>query len=209
MNPWNSGELAARRIPARADALDAAAHVGRALAHGTRVSMLELLAQADRNVGDLAALAGVKLSTASAHLQILKEAGLVVTRREGTTVICALADEHVTALLLRLYDVISPRAVEDAEPVSAAESSEVVLDVRPSEEYAHGHYAGAINLPLAELPERIGELPNGDHYVVCCRGRFCSLSHDAVEILRAHGRTARVAELGVLEWRALGVVGAP
>ncbi|MFW2514022.1 ArsR/SmtB family transcription factor [Demequina sp. SO4-13] len=197
MNPWNAGEASAK-----ADALDAVARVGKGLAHGTRVSMLELLAQADRNVGELAELAGVKLTTASAHLQVLKDAGLVATRRDGATIVYALAGDGVTALLLRLYDVVAPRGSHgDRAPAGAGD--EVVLDVRPPEEFAHGHYDGALNLPVAELENRIQELPEDVPYVVYCRGRFCSLSHDAVEILRAHGRTARVTEVGVLEWRAL------
>lgn len=207
MTPWNSGEGGDGPTVAKADALDEVARIGRALAHGTRVSMLEFVAQADRSVGDLAALAGVKLSTASAHLQILKDAGLVRTRREGTTVMCGLAGNHVAALLLRLYDVVAPRTQEGAI-APAGSSGEVVLDVRPAEEFAHGHVDGAVNVPLEQLPTRIDELPDTGHYVVYCRGRFCSLSHDAVEILRSHGRRACVTEVGVLEWRGLGQVAA-
>ncbi|MFW7414930.1 ArsR/SmtB family transcription factor [Demequina sp. SO4-18] len=203
MDLWNKADARTK-----ADSLDAVARVGKGLAHGTRVSMLELLAQADRSVGDLADLAGVKLTTASAHLQVLKDAGLVAARRDGTTVVYALAGDHVTALLLRLYDVVAPRG-EDDGPSPAGASHEVVLDVRPAEEFAHGHYDGAVNVPVAELEERMRELPDEASYVVYCRGRFCSLSHDAVEILRGHGRTARVTEVGVLEWRALDLVSTP
>ncbi|MDN4479423.1 ArsR/SmtB family transcription factor [Demequina muriae] len=204
MNSWNREE---RVRAATADSLDAVARVGKCLAHGTRVTMLDRLAQADRSVGELADLAGVKLTTASAHLQILKDAGLVETRRDGTTVVYALAGDHVTALLLRLYDVVAPLTEPGAQ--SPAETGrEVVLDVRPPQEFAHDHYDGAVNVPLDELETRVRELPEDVPYVVYCRGRFCSLSHDAVEILRAHGRTARVTDVGVLEWRALDRVSA-
>ncbi|MCB2411373.1 metalloregulator ArsR/SmtB family transcription factor [Demequina sp. TTPB684] len=194
MNPWNSGFLDPSP-PSR----DAVARVGRALSNGSRVELLELLAQADRNVGDLASVAGLKLTTASAHLQVLKEAGLVVTRREGPAVTYGLAGPRVLALLTQLYDAVSP-APDDHEALA----DEVVLDVRPEVEYAHGHFAGALNVPVEDLLGRMPELPVEARYVVYCRDRFCTLSYDAAKILREHGRDVRVARAGALEWRAAG-----
>lgn len=200
MNPWNSEER-----ESKVDALDRVARVGKALAHGTRVSMLELLAQADRPVGELAEHAGVKLTTASAHLQILRDAGLVTTRRQGSAVVCSLAGDHVASVLLGLYDLVAPRAsaAPDGDGGHGGQTAEIVLDVRPPEEYLHGHVDGAVNVPVETLAARLEDLPADASYVVYCRGRFCSLSHDAAEILRTHGRAVRVSDIGVLEWRAL------
>ncbi|NTV39067.1 MAG: metalloregulator ArsR/SmtB family transcription factor [Demequinaceae bacterium] len=194
MNPWNTGVS-----PLGAQARDSVARVGRALSHGSRVELLELLVQADRNVGDVAQTAGLKLTTASAHLQSLKDAGLVTSRREGSTIVYSLAGPHVVELVNQLYDVVKPRADEDT-----VASGEVVLDVRPEMEYAHGHLEGAINIPVDRLAASMNDLPAESPYVVYCRGRFCTLSHDAAEILRDHGRAVRVAEAGVLEWQATG-----
>jgi DNA-binding transcriptional ArsR family regulator len=175
--------------------------VGRALSHGSRVELLELLVQADRNVGDVARVAGLKMTTASAHLHILKDAGLVTTRREGSAIVYSLAGPHVAELVSQLYDVVKPTTEDVAEP-----TDEVVLDVRPEVEYAHGHVEGALNVPVERLAASMADLPTESRYVVYCRGRFCTLSHDAAEILRDHGRAVRVAEVGVLEWRASGRV---
>ncbi len=186
-------------MPAGAHARDAVARVGRAISHGSRVELLELLAQADRNVSDVARVAGLKVTTASAHLQSLKDAGLVTSRREGSAIVYSLAGAHVAALVNQLYDVVSPRTDHVVVP-----GDEVVLDVRPEAEFSHGHLAGAINIPVDQLEASMPDLPAESRYVVYCRGRFCTLSHDAAEILRDHGRAVRVAEVGVLEWRAAG-----
>jgi DNA-binding transcriptional ArsR family regulator len=182
-----------------AQSRDAVATVGRALSHGSRIELLELLAQADRNVGDVARVAGLKMTTASAHLQGLKDAGLVTSRRDGSAIIYSLAGPHVAELLNNLYDVVRPRTEEPVTP-----GDEVVLDVRPEVEYAHGHVKGALNIPVNRLEASMADLPADSRYVVYCRGRFCTLSHDAAEILRDHGRAVRVAEAGVLEWHATG-----
>lgn len=194
MNPWNVGAS-----PGGAESRDSVARVGRAISHGSRVELLELLAQVDRGVSDVARVAGLKLSTASAHLQILKDADLVTTRREGSTIVYSLAGPHVVALLNKLYDVVSP-TTEHRE----TSQDEVLLDVRPEEEFAHGHLKDAINVPVDRLAARMTDLPVESRYVVYCRGRFCRLSHDAAAILRDHGRAVRVAEVGVLEWQATG-----
>jgi rhodanese-related sulfurtransferase/DNA-binding transcriptional ArsR family regulator len=199
------------------------ARVGKALGSGKRLELLDLLAQGPRSVADLAAAAGLGLTTASAHLQSLKQAGLVATSREGTTIRYRLADPDVAALYAQLRSVAAARlpdvdvartrylgieAGEDTEQVDREEllrraraGEVVVLDVRPAPEFAAGHIPGAVSIPIDELPERLSELPADLEVVAYCRGAYCVFAHEAVRLLTAHGRrAARLAE-GMLEWR--------
>jgi rhodanese-related sulfurtransferase/DNA-binding transcriptional ArsR family regulator len=199
------------------------ARVGKALGSGKRLELLDLLAQGPRSVADLAAAAGLGLTTASAHLQTLKQAGLVATSREGTTIRYRLADTDVAALYAQLRTVAAARlpdvdvartrylgteAGEDTEQVDREEllrraraGEVVVLDVRPAPEFAAGHIPGAVSIPIDELPERLSELPADLEVVAYCRGAYCVFAHEAVRLLTAHGRrAARLAE-GMLEWR--------
>ncbi|HYJ69161.1 MAG TPA: metalloregulator ArsR/SmtB family transcription factor [Nocardioidaceae bacterium] len=198
---------------------DQVARVGKALASGKRLELLDLLAQAERSVEALARAADLGVTTASAHLQTLKQANLVATRREGTKVYYRLAGPDVAALFARvrtvaharLPDVEAARAaylgpetdqVDRDELLRRAQAGEVTLiDVRPSEEYAAGHIAGAVSIPLDELPERLAELPADQEVVAYCRGAFCVLAHDAVRYLRGQGRSASRLSEGMLEWR--------
>jgi rhodanese-related sulfurtransferase len=195
------------------------ARVGKALASGKRLELLDLLAQGERTVHGLARAAELGLTTASAHLQTLKQAGLVGTRRVGTKVYYRLAGADVAALyaLVRtvavdhLPDVAAARAaylgpdtdqVTRAELLRRVETGRVtVLDVRPAEEYAAGHIPGALSIPLADLGARLAELPADQEIVAYCRGAYCVLAHDAVRLLAAHGRTALRLADGMLEWR--------
>jgi rhodanese-related sulfurtransferase len=195
------------------------ARVGKALGSGKRLELLDLLAQGERPVEALARAAELGLSTASAHLQTLKQAGLVETRREGTKIHYRLAGVDVAALyaLVRsvagdhLSDVETARAAylgPDTEHVTREEllqrvrSGKVtVLDVRPAEEYAAGHIPGAVSIPLDELAERLADLPVNQEVVAYCRGAYCVLAHDAVRLLAAQGRPARRLADGMLEWR--------
>jgi rhodanese-related sulfurtransferase/DNA-binding transcriptional ArsR family regulator len=200
------------------------ARVGKALGHGKRLELLDLLAQTERPVDALATAAGLNLTTASAHLQALKQAGLVSTRREGTRIFYRLAGDDVADLFLRAREVAANRlpdvaAARDAyfrdDPevetigrdellrrVSAGQVT--MLDVRPAGEYAAGHLPGAINIPAEQLAARLDELPADGEIVAYCRGPYCVFAHDAVRVLRAHGRAARRLEDGVLEWRLAG-----
>lgn len=197
--------------------------VGKALAHAKRLELLDLLAQGARSVEELAAASGVGVSSCSAHLQTLREAGLVETRREGKRVYYSLASADVAALWDHLRRVaqrhrphteIARRAylgpddstaVDTDELLRRLESGEaVVLDVRPGSEYAAGHLPGALHIPLEELESRLAELPADREIVAYCRGRYCVLAPDAVRLLTARGRTARRAAEGVLEWRISG-----
>ncbi|MEU4419706.1 metalloregulator ArsR/SmtB family transcription factor [Actinoplanes sp. NPDC024001] len=204
----------------KAELFEALARVGKALGSGKRLEILDLLAQGERSVEHLAAAAGLGLTTCSAHLQTLRQAGLVATRRDGTRIHYRLAGPDVAALYTCLRDVAATRSpqvavardaylgAEDTEAVSRDELSRrlaaggvVVLDVRPAEEYAAGHIPGAVSIPLGELAGRLAELPDDVDVVAYCRGAYCVLSHEAVRMLTAHGRRAARLEDGMLEWR--------
>lgn len=198
---------------------DLVAHTGQALANGKRLEILELLDQRPRGVNELAAIAGQNVTTVSAHLQVLREAGLVISSREGTGVTYALTGGDVSALLIALLDVAernraSVRAARDdylpkADTVTTedlermgADGTVVVLDVRPADEFAVGHLEDAINIPVAELAARVAEIPAHADVVVYCRGRYCPLSHEALGVLRAHGHSASILPAGVADVRA-------
>jgi DNA-binding transcriptional ArsR family regulator/rhodanese-related sulfurtransferase len=204
-----------------ADVYDGVARVAQALASGTRLKMLELLAQRERAVQDLSESAALNLTTASAHLQVLREAGLVTSRRAGRQIFYRLAGEDVAGLMVELAEVAERRRpsvradlaaalplegirlMSRAELLAASKNGDVVvLDVRPADEFAAGHLDGAVSIPLAEIADRLGEIPPDAEVVAYCRGRYCVLSHEAVRLLLANGFSARLAEDGVAEWLA-------
>lgn len=199
---------------------DAFARTGKALSSGKRLELLDLLAQGERTVDALAKAAGLNLTTASAHLQTLRRAGLVATRRDGVRIHYRLAGADVAALYALLRQVaqthqpaVEParaaylgaddtRAVDRGELLARAAAGEiVVLDVRPAEEYAAGHIPGALSIPVDQLADRIAELPARAEVVAYCRGAYCVLAHDAVRLLRERGRSAVRLTDGMLEWR--------
>ncbi|MCM1949093.1 metalloregulator ArsR/SmtB family transcription factor [Streptomyces sp. G2] len=199
---------------------DAFAASGKALASGKRLELLDLLAQGERTVDALAKAAGLNLTTASAHLQTLKQAGFVATRREGVRIHYRLAGEDVAQLLALLRKVADRHqaavpAARDAYlgPDAGAEltreelrarvaaGSVVVLDVRPVEEYLAGHIPGAVSIPVDELASRVHELPEQTEIVVYCRGEYCVLAYDAVRMLTERGRQAIRLHDGMVEWR--------
>ena len=204
----------------KAQLYDAFAVTGKALANGKRLELLDLLAQGERTVDALAKAAGLNLTTASAHLQTLKQAGLVTTRREGVRIHYRLAGEDVAHLFALLRKVAETHqaavpAARDAylgedgareitrdELHALAETSDVVvLDVRPVAEYEAGHIPGAVSIPAQDLADRITELPEDTEIVVYCRGEYCVLAYDAVRLLTDHGRRAIRLNDGMLEWR--------
>jgi DNA-binding transcriptional ArsR family regulator len=209
----------------RKDALFAEfAAVGKVLGNPRRLELLDLLSQGPRSVESLAEAAGLGMSTCSAHLQTLREAGLVESRRDGKRVYYSLAGSDVAGLWDHLRRVaqshrphteLARRAYLGPEDTAAVDTDEllrrlasgdvVILDVRPGTEFAAGHLPGAINVPLEELAGRIGELPRDHEIVAYCRGRYCVLAHDAVRLLTAEGLDASRAADGVLEWRIAGV----
>lgn len=197
------------------------ARIGKALASPKRVEIVDLLAQGERSVEVLARATGANLTTVSAHLQVLRQARLVATRRDGARVFYRLVGDDVAELYLKvqqiaethLPDLAVARAeflgADEAEAIDRdelwrrAEAGEVtVIDVRPAEEYAGGHLPGAISVPLEELAGRLDEVPADTEVVAYCRGPYCVLAYDAVRLLRENGRPARRLADGVLEWRA-------
>jgi len=201
------------------------ARVGAALSSAVRLELLELLAQGERSVDELARLTGATVANASQHLQKLKQAGLIVGRKDAQFVRYRLAGDAVVALfdalgvagqayladvdrIVRLYFT----AKDDLEPVLAREVLDrarkglvTVLDVRPPEEFAAGHVAGAVNIPIHELEKRLSELPKRREVVAYCRGPYCLMSFDAVQLLRRKGLKARRLKDGLPEWRLAGL----
>lgn len=207
------------------DVFHSLARIGTALSSPLRLEFLELLAQGERSVEQLATLTGTSVANTSQHLQKLKAAGLIAGRKEGQYVYYRLAGNEVTALLgalgrageaylaevertVRLYFA----AKDDLEPVPARELLDrarkglvTVVDVRPPEEFAAGHVPGAINIPVHELEKRLAELPKRKEVVAYCRGPYCLMSYDAVALLRRKGLKARRLEDGLPEWRLAGL----
>jgi ArsR family transcriptional regulator len=187
--------------------------------------MLEHLAQGERGVEALAERVGLSVANASQHLQQLKRAGLVASRRDGKFVLYRLADDGVLALMQALFDVGERNLAQvdrilrsyfaerdNLEPVTRAELLErtrdglvTVLDVRPADEFAAGHLPGALNMQLSELEARLAELDPAQEIVAYCRGPYCVLSFEAVAALRARGFKVRRLEDGFPEWRAAGL----
>jgi rhodanese-related sulfurtransferase len=203
----------------KAALFDQLARVGKALGNGKRLELLDLLTQAERSVDALAAASGQGLTTVSAHLQTLKVAGLVTTRREGQKIYYSLAGDDVAALYRLARDTATARVAEveraaadylGATPaqVSRAEllegierGSYTVLDVRPAEEYTAAHLPGALGIPIDQLADRLDEVPTDTTVIAYCRGAYCVFAHDAVELLTRSGRAAARLEDGLLEWR--------
>jgi rhodanese-related sulfurtransferase/predicted transcriptional regulator len=201
------------------------ARIATGLSSPIRIEFLELLAQGERNVEQLATLTGASVANTSQHLQKLRQAGLVVGRKEGLHVYYRLTGDEVVALLSTLGRVGEAYVAEverivrrylaqkdDLEPVSAKEllgraqkGLVTILDVRPTEEYAAGHLPGAINIPIEELEKRLKELPKRHEVVAYCRGPYCLMSYDAVSMLRQKGIRARRLEAGLPEWRMAGL----
>lgn len=201
------------------------ARIGRAVGNGHRLELLEYLAQGERTVEALARLASLSMANASQHLQVLRQAGLVSTRREGLYVHYRLAEADVDQLRRVLQQLAQARIAEvehlvrnylgvkdSLEAIPCMELLEraraglvTVLDVRPSEEFAAGHLPGAVNIPLKELEQRIQELPQHQEIVAYCRGPYCVLAYEAVAQLRKQGFSARRMEDGFPEWRLAGL----
>ena len=199
--------------------------LGKAVSNPKRIELLELLAQTDRSVDELAAASGMDFGNTSAQLQVLSRARLVESRRQGKRVIYRLADESVTRFLAALRELSRARLAEveqvardyfeardHLEPLGSADLMKrledpetLVIDVRPAEEYAAGHIPGALSVPLGELQGRIAELPRAAEIVAYCRGPYCVLAPQAIEMLRRAGLRARRFEEGFPEWRLAGL----
>ena len=201
------------------------ARVGKALSSGPRLEILDLLCQGPRTVEALAEQVSQSVANTSHHLQALRRARLVEAKREGVFVTYRLADEAVCNLYLTLRrlaesqlleveqltrDFVEARAsflpVDQRALVSRVRSGEVtLLDVRPREEYQAGHIPGAVSVPLGELERRLADLPREREVVAYCRGPYCVLAVEAVELLQKRGFRASHLEDGVPDWRARGL----
>ena len=193
--------------------------MGKALASARRLELIDLLAQGPRTVEELARATGQSNANTSQHLQALFGGGMVTRTREGTRVRYALAGDDVLRLWLALRDVSAARVaeVERAAREYVGDSVEaigrqellarlgrgdvVLVDVRPSDEYAAGHIEGAVSIPLEELEPRLADLPDDRELVAYCRGPFCAYAHEAVRRLNAAGRTASRLDDGWPEWK--------
>jgi rhodanese-related sulfurtransferase len=208
------------------DALfDAFGSVAAALGSGRRAEIVDVLAQGERSVDEVALEIGQSLANTSHHLRVLARAGLVRTRREGTRVVYRLASDRVGELWAAVRDVAASHVAEvtvlageylgdrgDVESVSAAELANrlargevVALDVRPEVEYLAGHIAGARSAPLDELAARVSELQGQGEVIAYCRGPYCVYADDAVRIMRNRGLQARRLDVGFPEWRRAGL----
>lgn len=199
--------------------------IAKAISSANRLEILEFLAQCEYSVEDLAKVMGLTIANTSHHLQPLRHAGLVETRKEGTRVYYRIKGSEVIALLDALRQVAEHNLAEvghlvstyltskDAmEPVSREALLErarlglvTVLDVRPSHEYAAGHLPGAINIPFATLEQHLSELDPQQEIVAYCRGPHCILAFEAVNMLRAKGFQIRRLQEGYPQWQVAGL----
>ncbi len=201
------------------------ARVGKAAASPRRLELLEVLAQGERVVEVLARETGQSVANTSHHLQVLRESGLVQARKAGLYVfyrltepgvydlarmIRALAERHVSEVgaMVEMYftdrDHLEPVAREGLLERARA-GTVTVLDVRPVEEYRSGHIPGAVSIPINQLEKRMRQLPVDGEFVAYCRGPYCVMAFQAVELLRKRGRSARRLRDGFPEWRAAGL----
>ena len=205
---------------------DELARAAAALANGRRAEIVDVLANGDRTVESLSREVGLTVANTSQHLQVLRQAGLVRSRRQGTFVSYGLSDpsvfdlwrsirgfgarhrteiDHLAQAYLGERDQLEPVTRTELQRRIRAGEDLVIVDVRPEEEYAAGHLPQAISIPLPQLRRRLRELPADREVVAYCRGPFCAFAHSAVRELRRQGFTARRLEDGLPEWRAAGL----
>lgn len=205
--------------------LDQFAIVAKALGHAYRLDLLELLAQGERSVEALSKVIGITIANTSQHLQYLRRAGLVTSRKQGLYVYYCITGDDVIVLLRALRQTSERHIAEIDRVVSgyfnerdsleaisrkelmqrSKEGLVTVLDVRPQEEFEIGHISGAVNVPLPELKKRLKELPKDQEIIAYCRGAYCVLSFEAVAALRKKGYKVRRLEEGYPEWKAEGL----
>jgi rhodanese-related sulfurtransferase len=203
---------------------DAQASVAHALGSGRRAEIVDLLAQGERSVDEIATEIDQSVANTSQHLRILARAGLVRSRRQGTRVFYRLASDRVGELWAAVRDVAARHVAEvgvlaeeylgsrdEVEHVSADELEQklardevVLLDVRPEREYRAGHIAAARSVPLPDLPALLPKLPRRREIVAYCRGPYCVYADDAVRLLHSRGLNARRLDVGFPEWQRAG-----
>jgi rhodanese-related sulfurtransferase/DNA-binding transcriptional ArsR family regulator len=198
--------------------------IGKALASGRRLELLELLAQAERSVEELAEQAGLSAANASQHLQTLRSARLVAMRKDGLYVRYRLANDRALKLWIALREFGEAEIAEvqqvlrnyqhdrgELEAVTVeqlrtrmSQGTVILLDVRPEAEYRAGHIRGAVSMPVADLKRRLAQLPKRKAIVAYCRGPYCVFADEAVRLLTGRGYRAARLEVGFPEWRMLG-----
>lgn len=213
------------RSSAKTELFDALASVAQALGSGRRAEIVDLLAQGERSVEEIADEIDQSTANTSQHLQVLARAGLVRTRRDGTRVYYRLASDTVGELWVAMRDAAVHHVAEVSvladeylgerdvlEQVSSAELEHrlargdvVLLDVRPEPEYRAGHIAGARSIPISQLEDLADGLPRRREIIAYCRGPYCVYADDAIRLLRARGLNARRLDVGYPEWRRAGL----
>ena len=201
------------------------ARIGKALSNPHRLELVELLAQGERTVEDLAIEASLPIANASQHLQVLRAAQLVDVRRDGLYAYYRLSDERVFRLWQALRDLGDLQLAEvnrlvqnfllDRGPLQSINATDllqhmeagdvVILDVRPASEYQSGHIPEARSIPITELETRLGELPRDQEIIAYCRGPYCVFADEAVTLLRKHGYRVRRLVEGLPDWQALNL----
>ena len=205
---------------------DEFARVAKALASGRRAEVVDLLANGERSVESIASEIEMSVANASQHLQVLRRAGLVSSRRQGISIFYRLASPDVVKLWRSLQGVASDRVAEvdrlarvytgDLNGVELLTKEELakrlrrkddllVLDVRPEQEYAAGHVPGAVSIPVAELKRRLKELPKSKEIVAYCRGSFCAFAPEAARYLDKKGFRTYILDAGLPDWEAAGL----
>lgn len=199
--------------------------IAKSLSNGHRLELLELLAQGDRSVEDLAKVSGLSVANTSQHLQSLRRCGLLSTRTEGHHVFYRLSDYRIMEIIGSIQRIAHQNlgaidqlvttyltSKDDLQPMSREELLEkarkgliTVVDVRPEEEYQAGHLPNAVNIQLSRLKEELDRIPGDKQVIAYCRGPFCVLAFDAVEKLRSLGYEARRLEDGFPEWKLEGL----
>jgi len=211
-------------LDAKAALFDAFASVAGALASGRRAEIVDLLAQGERSVDEVAKEIGQSAAATSHHLRLLATSGLARSRRDGRRIYYSLASDRVAELWAAVRDVASRHVAEvsvlageylgereEVEQVTAAELVDrlargaVVLDVRPESEFRAGHIAGAQSAPIPSLDGLASRLPRRREIVAYCRGPYCVYADDAVRLLRARGLEARRLDVGFPEWQRAGL----
>jgi rhodanese-related sulfurtransferase/DNA-binding transcriptional ArsR family regulator len=198
------------------------ARVAKSLSSPNRMELLEALAQGEKSVDALAQATGMSVANTSHHLQILRDSGMALSRKEGLQVIYRLSDDQIPTLMGCISRIAEKHLAEverivrehfdprDAltpvgrdELLARVQAGEtMVIDVRPAVEYQAGHIPGAVNIPVDELPQHLDSLPHGQEIVAYCRGPYCMLAFEAVAKLREAGYQARRLEDGFPEWKA-------
>ena len=220
----SSSAIWSQDLSAKLDLFAAFAEIARGLGNAHRLDLLEQLAQGEKSVEALASKTGLTFANASQHLQALRRVGLVAGERRGKQVIYRMSGDDVLDLVAALRavgerrteavrsvvsDYFDGRDALEAVPFATleqrmADGLVTLLDVRPPDEFAVGHVPGALNIPLAELKARLGEIPTSTNVVAYCRGPWCVLAFDAVALLREAGRNAHRLDGGLPEWRRAG-----